>query len=207
MVNVLYDLTANPYLFKELQTEIDTVAGDSGEWTNAPYDKLLKLDSVLRESQRMSPPTLTGLKRLFHQPYTFKNGLHIAEGTYVCMPTYTIENDPEITSNPESFDGLRSYRLYKQQQKGDVDDSAKQYLFSSPTKTNLNFGYGKAACPGRFFASLTIKMLFVKLITEYEFKFLPGTGRPSNLMVHEFLFSWPWQKVLVKRKQDGACPF
>ena len=209
MVNVLYDLAANPKYFKELQAEIESEAKSQQGWSEASYSQLQKLDSVLCESQRMSPPTILGMKRLFKQAYTFSDGLHIPKGTYACLPTFAIENDPENTPCPEIFDGLRNYRRRQQipinnnKLKGNNDE----HQFSSTGRTILNFGYGKSACPGRYFASLVIKILFVKLLCEYEFKFLPGTERPRNFMAHEFLFCWPWQKMMVRRKGNGTCPF
>ncbi|KAK8123379.1 hypothetical protein PG999_003297 [Apiospora kogelbergensis] len=205
MVNVLYDITASGHdLVEELRDEVQTVFNSEEAWANpGSYDRLYKLDSVLRESQRMSPPTTLGMKRLFKEDFTFSSGLHMSKGTYVCMPIFAIENDPANTSNPEQFDGLRNYRArcsVQVNKRGDASADGKEYLFSSPGKTVLNFGYGKSACPGRFFASLIIKMLFVKLLTEYDFQFLPGRGRPSNLMAHEFLFSWPWEKMVVRRR-------
>ncbi|KAI0847851.1 putative cytochrome P450 [Daldinia vernicosa] len=208
MLNVLYDLTAHPELLEELRVEIYQVASSPEGW-NKPYDRLYKLDSVLRESQRMSPPSTIGIKRLFKTPYTFQNGLHIPKGTYVCMPVYAIENDPEHTPNPDLYDGLRSYRAYMQSQStpGNSNNS-KEFQFSYANDPNvLNFGYGKYACPGRFFASLIIKMVLAKLLVEYDFQFLPGTGRPANLEVHEFLFSWPWNKMLLRRREGSTFSF
>lgn len=75
-----------------------------------------------------------------------------------------------------------------------------RHQFVTIDRTNLEFGYGKSACPGRFFASLIIKVLFVKLLTEYEFRFLPRLGRPKNINFHEFVFPWPWEKVLVRER-------
>jgi ent-kaurene oxidase len=209
IVNVLYDLTAHPEVLEELRDEIFTVAADSQGWGKSPYDRLHKLDSVLVESQRTSPPTTTGIKRLFMEEYTFTNGLRIPKGAYVCMPIYAIENDPENTANPEIFDGLRQYRASgrMQQEQGKAIDGNKSPQFTSPTPTILNFGYGKAACPGRFFAGLEIKMVLVKLLTEYEFQFIPGTGRPSNMMLHEFLFTWPWTNMLIRRRKDAVSIF
>lgn len=224
LVNVLYDLTySNPEtaILAELEAEIEHVAACSpAGWTASSYDKLYKLDSVIRESQRMSPPTTMGLKRLFRTPYTFQNGIRVDKGDYVAMPIYAIENDPAHTPAPEKYDGLRTYRLLSQRVSelknngtnadGEKSQAAvREFLFSSPTQTSLNFGYGKHACPGRFFASLMIKMVFVKLITEYEFRFLTGEGgqRPRNIMVHEFLFTWPWRRMLIRRKRGGVCPF
>ncbi|KAH3973952.1 hypothetical protein HBH64_162160 [Parastagonospora nodorum] len=204
MVNVLYDLTADSQCAREIESEIADMQAHQPTWTPASYDKLGKLDSVLRESQRMSPPTTLGMKRLFKETYTFANGLRIEEGTYVCLPIYAIENDPENAPDPSTFDGLRNYQLRQQ-----LNESSRreEYLFSTPEPTALNFGYGKTACPGRYFASLIIKMVFVKLLTEYDFKFLDGKQRPKSIMAHEFLFCWPWQKMLIKRKQNTASPF
>ncbi|KAI0469890.1 putative cytochrome P450 [Xylariaceae sp. FL0804] len=173
VVNVLYDITVSLGLLDELRAEIGSVAAGT-RWG-------------------YSPPTTTGLKRLFQQPYTFRNGLQVARGTYVCLPIYYIENDPAKTPSPETFDGLRY--------------ANRNIRFISLTPTSLNFGYGKAACPGRFFASLKPKMLLVKRLTEYNFRFLPGTGRPGNIMVHEVLFTWPWTKVMVRRRQGGSSLF
>ncbi|PQE10350.1 Ent-kaurene oxidase protein [Rutstroemia sp. NJR-2017a WRK4] len=199
MINVLNEITDHPEYVDMLRSEIDTVAASG--WRHTSYNDLYKLDSILRESQRISPPTLLGLKRLFKQDYTFSNGMTFTKGTYVCLPTYAIENDPVNTVNPDTFDGLRSYRL-RQSSKND-----KEHQFSSFDKTVLAFGYGKSACPGRFFASVIIKMVFVKLLTEYDFKFIPGTQKPTNLVVHEFLFPRPWDKILVKRAANGKNPF
>jgi cytochrome P450 len=201
MVNVLYDLTCHPEYLPGLHEEIETER-ETG-WNASSYTKLRKLDSVLRESQRISPPTILGMKRLFKQDFTFANGLHIRKGTYVCMPTFAIENDASNTSKPQEFDGLRSYRLREEL----GDPNREEHQFSSYEKTVLNFGYGKAACPGRYFASLILKMVFVKLLTEYDFEFLPNTGRPKNVVLHEFLFPWPWDRILIRKKRGHSSPF
>ncbi|KAI0903464.1 cytochrome P450 [Ustulina deusta] len=220
IVNVLYDIhSAGPGLVDELRAEIEDVATAQKNWTDSAYDHLHKLDSVLRESQRLSPPTTLGLKRLFREPWTFKNGLHVEPGTYVCLPVYAIENDPERVPDPARFDGLRHYRQ-AMNAKGDNNGNNKassgdDFRFSTPSPTSLSFGYGKAACPGRFFASVAIKMVFVKLLSEYEFRFVPedvGDGtqrvaqRPRNYMVHEFLFPWPWDWLQMRRRNGGICP-
>ena len=216
MVNVLFDVHitdaggSSEQLRRELVDEIATVA-KSGWHDNTngnPYDRLDKLDSVLRESQRMSPPTTMGMKRWFKQAHTFADGTHVPADTYACMPVFAIENDPSKIPNPERFDGLRAYRASRGEGGKLLDEKEREDLkFSSPTPSFLNFGYGKTACPGRFFASVVVKMVMVKALTDYEFKFLPGAERPSNIITHEFLFTWPWNKMLVRRRPKGACPF
>jgi cytochrome P450 len=204
MVNVLYDITANPQYTAELRAEIQqATTPEKGAWTHATYAGLEKMDSVLRESQRMSPPTILGLKRLFKESFTFEDGTHVPRGAYTAMPIYAIENDPRVTTDPAVFDGLRSYRLRQGLDKAKSD----ALQFSSPAPTVLNFGYGKTACPGRFFASLVVKMVFVKVLSEYDFRFAEGQIRPRNLLAHEFLFCWPWQWMEVRKRRDGVCPF
>ncbi|GKZ25551.1 hypothetical protein AbraCBS73388_001193 [Aspergillus brasiliensis] len=205
-VNVLYDLIEHPKYIDELRDEIHDVWSTTG-WNDAAesYSKLYKLDSVLRESQRLSPPTILGLKRLFKQPYTFSCGISINKGTYVALPVMEIENDPQNTVNPERFDGLRSYKMA--QNRDDSRHTRTDKQFSTVEKTVLNFGYGKTSCPGRHFAGLIIKMVFVKLLTAYEFRFLPGSGRPKNYEVHEFLFPSPWDRIQIRSREDRACPF
>ncbi|KAI2463813.1 cytochrome P450 [Annulohypoxylon bovei var. microspora] len=219
IVEVIYDLVAaGPTLLDELLGEINTVSEHG--WDVSSYDQLHRFDSVIGESQRMSPPTILGMKRIFHKPYTFQDGTHIPAGTYAALPIHAIENDAAYTSNPSAYDGLRTFRAREEFQRqmrnqpaaatADADKlaaKAKEFQFSTPTRTSLGFGYGKTACPGRFFASVLVKMTLVKLLTEYEFKFLPGTGRPKDVVLHEFLFPWPWQKLLVRRRKEGTCPF
>lgn len=125
------------------------------------------------------------------------------------MPTFATENDPDYTLALEKYGELRSYEAFIQSQKDDNDgNSYKKFQFAyAYDRTALNFGYGKFACPGRYFGSLIVKIFFVKLISEFDFKFLPVSKRPKNLQAHEFLFTWPWHGMLLKRRDTGPCPF
>ncbi|GAT24847.1 2-deoxy-D-gluconate 3-dehydrogenase [Aspergillus luchuensis] len=71
----------------------------------------------------------------------------------------------------------------------------------------FDFGYGKTSCPGRHFASPIIKMVFVKLLTAYEFRVLLGHSRPKNYEAHKFIFPWPWDRIEFRTRKDRACPF
>lgn len=209
ILNVLYDLAAaSPELTNQLIAEIADEM-DRG-WKDMPYERLYHLDSVLCESQRLSPPTALGMKRLFKQPHTFQDGTHVAAGTYTCMATFAIENDPAHTPDPEKYDGLRRFHAMESQLQGrrkDENAMAKAFRFSSPTPTALNWGYGKSACPGRHFASCIIKIVLVKLLADYEFTFPPGTGRPRNKNVYDFTFISPSQKMLIRPKQHPMRVF
>jgi cytochrome P450 len=133
------------------------------------------------------------------------------------MAIHAIENDEAHTPDADRFDGLRSFRTWEEEREKQMAGKSKAsaininsgnpFLFETPTATSLNFGYGRTACPGRFFASHAIKMVLVKLFCDYEFQFLPGSGRPPNVMAHEFMFTSPEQKILVRRSRKALCPF
>jgi len=197
-LSVIYDLTAHPKYMDGLHAEIASLAPN---WNKTSYARLQKLDSFMRERQRQAPPTVLGLKRIMQQPYTLEDGTHLHKGAYVCVAAYAIENDPKIVPEPAKFDGLRSYKI----EGPDLDSNI--HAFASTETTVLGFGHGKTACPGRFFASLFIKMSIVKLISEYEFEFMPGEGRPKNWVIHEFLFASPWDKIRMRRRERPTCPF
>lgn len=197
-LSVVYDLISHPEYTHPLHAEIANLAP---HWNKASYAQLRKLDSFMRESQRLAPPTVLGLKRIMQQPHTLEDGTHLPKGAYVCVAAHAIENDPKLFPDPEKFDGFRSC-------KGDEADlDSNIHAFASTETTVLGFGYGKTACPGRFFASLVIKMSIVKLISEYEFRFLPGKERPRNWVLHEFLFASPWDKIQMRRRERPTCPF
>ena len=51
-VQVLYRLLANPEYIEPLREEVDAVTKEEG-WTKAGIDKMHKIDSFLRETQRL----------------------------------------------------------------------------------------------------------------------------------------------------------
>lgn len=196
-LSAICGFTTHPEYLEGLRTEI---ADLSEQWDKTFYNQLRKLDSFMRGSQGLAPPTVLGLKRIMQQPYTLQDGTLLPKGAYVCVAAHTIENEPRIYLEPEIFDGMRSFV----QGNGTNNNN---YTFAATETTVLGFGHGKTACPGRFFASLVIKMVVVKLITEYEFEFLPGEGRPQNWIAHEFMFASPWDRIRMRKRKVGTCPF
>ena len=74
--------------------------------------------------------------------------------------------DPDVYENPEIFDGFRFAKL---RNRSSLEDASLEY--TSSDVYNMAFGYGRHACPGRFFASCEIKMIMAYLLMHYEFKF------------------------------------
>jgi cytochrome P450 len=124
------------------------------------------------------------------------DGLVLPKGTFISMPTYSIARDPEFYENPLEFD---PWRFYKLRMRSDADANRHQLTSTGPT--NLAFGYGNAACPGRSFAAVEMKSILAHFIHNYDFCFPEGqTERPENIYVDERITPSPTQKVGFRLK-------
>lgn len=72
------------------------------------------------------------------------------------------------------FDGLRFHRLRSQ---GGLSATTAttgsgggggKYHYVSVNETSLHFGYGRNACPGRWFTAFQIKLFLGLLLTKYD---------------------------------------
>ncbi|PYH91567.1 cytochrome P450 [Aspergillus ellipticus CBS 707.79] len=196
-VHVLYDLLAHPEYLEPIREEIRDVIKEVGPWMTwekPAFSKLRKLDSFMRESQRFNPPTLLSMHRVLLQKVTLSDGTALPKGAHISMAVNAIQNDPEVTPDPEVFDGFRYYKL--RQREGE----SHLHQFSTTQPRILNFGHGPNSCPGRFFASLEIKIILVRLLMDFEFRLKGGTERPENLRAHEFIFPNPDAEILMRRR-------
>ncbi|KAH9067786.1 cytochrome P450 [Lactarius vividus] len=175
--NVLYRLLSNPEYVEPLRQDVEVAVAEEG-WTKAGLDKMHKIDSFLRETQRLDGLTSLTLVRLALRPFTFSNGITVPAGTLIAAPTDAIHRDEEIFSNPEEFDGFRFAKL-REHDGGAM--AGRQALSMSPN--NLTFGYGRHACPGRFFAVNEVKALLAHVVVTYDIKFEKGKQAPPGLHI------------------------
>ena len=199
-VHCLYDLITRPEYIEPIQCEIRDVLREDGgwrQWQKSSFTKLRKLDSFMRESQRLNPPSLLSMHRVMLQSHRLHDGAVLPKGAHISMAVNAIQNDPEVTLDPEIFDGFRYYKLRQEDGQGHL------HQFSTTQEKVLNFGHGANSCPGRFFASLEIKIILVRLIMDYEWMLPKGQGRPANLKAHEFIFPNPNSEILVRRSEKS----
>lgn len=137
--------------------------------------------------------------RIALKPLRLSSGIEIPAGTHFSVASRDILFDPEVTPNPNTFDGLRYYKLSNHPQ-----GSHHKHEFASVDGTNMSFGAGRYACPGRFFASMELKLLLAQLLLKFDFRFPPGTARPSLLVLDEFVAPVPWAKVMVRIRRKEA---
>ncbi|KAI0261281.1 cytochrome P450 [Gloeopeniophorella convolvens] len=169
----LYRLLNNPQHIEPLRQDIEAAVAEEG-WTKAAMNKMTKLDSFLRETQRLDGLGTLGMRRRVLRPFTFSNGITIPAGTDVAVPMAVLHRDAEIHHNAEDFDGFRFAKLRAR----DGDTVSGNYQSVSTSPEHLSFGYGRHACPGRFFATNEIKVLIAHLVVSYDMKVEDGKSAP-----------------------------
>ncbi|KAL8704535.1 MAG: hypothetical protein Q9201_002309 [Fulgogasparrea decipioides] len=194
LTHAIHDLCEHPEYLEELRNEVEEILRKDGGWRRDTHEKLHKFDSFLKESQRFAPPTLLSFNRVVLEALTLSSGIEIPAGTHFSVASRSILFDPEVTPNPDKFDGLRYFKLREHS-----TDSHRQD-FAHVDGINMNFGAGRYACPGRFFASMELKLLLAHLVLQFDFRFPPGASRPPLLVIDEFVAPNPWAKVMIRRR-------
>lgn len=116
------------------------------------------------------------------RPFTLSNGQVIPSGTMIEVPAVAVNSDPEVFPGPLEFDPLRFYRLRQSAKAQGSVEGAALNQFVSVSQNSLTFGYGRHACPGRFFAANEIKMILANVLLEYDVRMPEGTtGRYPNI--------------------------
>lgn len=103
--------------------------------------------------------------------FTLSNGQYIPAGARIEAPAYSAYHDSAFYPDSEKFDGFRFSKL--REQGGATIHARNQFVTTN--EQNLLFGYGRHACPGRFFASNELKMILVHFLQKYEFKNADGS--------------------------------
>ncbi|KAI1806390.1 ent-kaurene oxidase [Daldinia bambusicola] len=204
----IYDLAVHQDMQEILREEAREVFCDDEAWKRKDsMGKLKKLDSFIKESQRLSG-NVTSFIRKVMKPIDLSDGTHLPAGTNLLAPMAGIAVDPRYYPDPEVFDGLRFWKLRQHQHSPSPSLSSSssssspfpppaapaaadeqhapnangRWQFTSIGDTAMNFGLGKHACPGRFFAGCEIKMVLAYLLLRYDIKLRDGEGRPPPNM-------------------------
>ncbi|TGJ78259.1 hypothetical protein E0Z10_g10499 [Xylaria hypoxylon] len=151
-------------------------------------EELPLLDSFLKESIRYSNADAISCRRKALQDYTLQDGPRIEKGDWVCIPQRAMMQDPLRYSHPTTFDGFRFARANVSLQQGshttDVPDKAGSKLTEASIYWPI-WGLGKTACPGRFYASLVLKLIVTQILSEWECD-IPDRTSPRSIFTADF---------------------
>ncbi|KAF9047875.1 cytochrome P450 [Panaeolus papilionaceus] len=204
-VHVTYHLAANPEFQDLLRQEVDEIIQRDG-WTKSALDDMVVVDSFIKECLRLHPGGHTAIPRIALQDFTFSNGETIPKGTTVCASIHATHLDESIYPDPYTFNPLRFVNMASSNEakRSEAGGSFVRTTRYDVTSTNLDalvFGYGKHACPGRFFAAAVIKLMVAYVVTHYDIKFEKEGVRSSDVSCGLKLSPNPSVQVFFRRRQ------
>lgn len=109
----IYDIVGQcPQIIPELRAEVEQVLREhDGVMTTQALFSMKLLDSVMRESQRLSPSSLLRMVRRVMKPFTFADGTAVPAGATVAIPLLAALQDGDHYARPEVFDPYRFLQL------------------------------------------------------------------------------------------------
>ncbi|KAK3177962.1 hypothetical protein OEA41_000094 [Lepraria neglecta] len=198
---LIYDLCAMPEYVEPLRKEVESVLDPDGNIDKKSFGQLVKLDSIMKESQRFNPLLLITFERVVHTPYRLSDGFVIPAHTHIGVPTSSLLMDPDLYPDPTRYDGFRFAKIRTHEPNADASARA-QYAASNPS--SMSFGFGRHSCPGRFFAANEIKAIMGYLLLNFDMKFPEGKEkRPESLLFETQFLPNPTATVMFKRRKQA----
>ncbi|KZL83889.1 cytochrome p450 [Colletotrichum incanum] len=205
ITNALYTLAAMPEFFTVLRQDVQqALAETSGVFTNSAMQNMKKVDSFLKECMRCHALTPASFQRKVLKSFTLSNGQVIPAGSVIEVPSIGIYTDEEFFPDADKFDPLRFYKI--RQEKKEQETGSKQAevaanaQFVSVGQSSLTFGYGRHACPGRFFAVNEIKMIMATFLLNYDLMNVAGSReRYPNVVSGPMNFPDPNKTILLRK--------
>ncbi|KAG5808973.1 hypothetical protein H9Q74_007788 [Fusarium xylarioides] len=195
----LMDLATHPDYAAELLEELHTtVKKNNGVIDKRVLTDLWKLDSFIKETQRLNPPDLNAasFQRKALSSVTLSNGLRIPKGARIVLPTGAINMNRELFQDPETFDGFRSYKIRMAS-----EEARNTSQMVTVGKKDLTWGYGRHACPGRYIAEVVVKLLTIEFLTRYDIRLPDDTKeRPKNIEFEGLVIPDPEWRLSMKKR-------
>lgn len=119
---------------------------------------------------------LVTYERLVRKDLRLSDGFVIPANTQIGVPAHAVGLDESLYPSAGTFDGFRFHRL---RQANPTSGGQQQYIAAN--LSNMSWGYGSHACPGRWFADAEIKIIVIQLLLGFDFRFPEGKGRPTSL--------------------------
>ncbi|OAG01871.1 putative Ent-kaurene oxidase [Paraphaeosphaeria sporulosa] len=182
-----------------LEEECRRVSAEFGGLnSSASLDALKRIDSTIRESMRVSDVMVTNIFRdVTSGVVDVGNGLRVGPGVRMLFPTQDIHMDPDNYDDPTRFDAFRFSRPF-QDKENLGDGSEEQEFITTPTPTFMPWGYGRHACPGRYFAAQSMKQALSYLVLNYDVE-LVGP-RPKRKALLNMMIPPVDAKIRIRRK-------
>ncbi|KAJ6477534.1 putative monooxygenase [Mycena sanguinolenta] len=160
----------NPSIQRKAQEEIDRVIGPDRLPVIQDRASLPYVRSLMAEVFRWQPAVPLSIAHALSQDDVY-DGMHLPKGSVVVPNTWHMLHDPEVYQNPMEFDPDRYQGLDSEMEK----------------VTDISFGFGRRACPGRYFAEGTFFVVVSTVLATC--KILPIQDTEGNAVLPDILYT------------------
>ncbi|OBZ73466.1 Ent-kaurene oxidase [Grifola frondosa] len=176
-VQALYYLAANPEFAGPLREEVEAVISAEG-WSKAAMGKMRKVDSFLKESQRIMGLGAVSMTRKAMRDMVFGDGTFVPAGTTVSVAA-TVHHDEAVYEAPDVFDPWRFANM------------RDEWARARSTR-----------CPGRFFAANELKAMLAHVVMTYDVKMEEEGVLPPHSHFGTAFVPNRTAKVLFRKRQE-----
>ncbi|KAF9067172.1 cytochrome P450 [Rhodocollybia butyracea] len=187
----IYYLAAYPQIAQPLQEEVGAAIEELG-WTKDAMSKMVKLDSFLKETQRLSGVHGVSLIRMALRDFKFSDGTVVPARTIISVALHALHHDGAYYEDPETFKPFRFSDIVQEQ-----EGESLKHQMDAVDPSYLVFGGGRSMCPGRFFAVNELKALMAHVLLTYDIKFENNKGIPPA----------SWYGVVYSPNQEAEVMF
>jgi len=200
ITNILFNVLDSDAEFNTiaiLREEIRSVVADNGDWTKATVAKLVRCDSILKETLRLQPfGNRSPIRKVLVDGLVTEEGIPLPKNSIVSF-LLTSQMDGDTFEDPEKFDPFRYSRIREKE-----GNERTGLSFVSTGKDFLPFGHGRHACPGRFLLEFELKMILAYVLINYDIELAPihKGKRPESKWIAEAIFPPGDGRIRVKRR-------
>lgn len=159
-------------------------------------------------------------RTIMNKPFEFSDGMVLPAGTRIGFPVKPSQIDSTVFQDPLDMQPFRFLKLARDDVRNDegvniwaashadATNFAYVYKVHSSDIENTNhhprFGYGNHVCPGPFFGVRVIKVVFTRLILEYDISWSrTEKGLPNPFTIEGINTPNPMQ-VILRRKTSST---
>lgn len=178
-----------PEVQRRAQEEIESVVGKDRLPTFEDRENLPYVDAMVKEALRWWPVACMGFPHTVDEALEYE-GYHIPKGAMLLPAVWWFTHDPSVYANPEEF-------------------NPERYLSprSEPDPSSDVFGFGRRACPGRYFADSGLFINIAQSLACFNInKAIDKNGKPiePNVESKPGILHYPteFQFAITPRSQE-----
>ncbi|KAI0329481.1 cytochrome P450 [Cubamyces sp. BRFM 1775] len=196
ITHAIYHLAERPEYLVTLREEIEPIIQEEG-WTKNAMARMWKLDSFMREAQRVNGINIISLMRKAQKDIVLSDGTFIPRGTLMVTAAHPLHHDGSVYADADVFD---PWRFSRQRER---EGEAMKHQYVNTSIDYVSFGHGKHACPGRFFAANELKAMLAYLVLNFDMKLEGDAKRPENVYWGPTVVPSPTAHVLFRKRQTS----